>query len=88
VEHTACSLYVAGSLGFLTALGSSAVCLQLEYLSVGLHFRGSSLLRWGIQAPSSVQWWEESGNPTPLGIPVASQGLCGCPGAALAGIFS
>lgn len=79
---------MAGSLWFLTSLVRSAGCLQLEYLSVGLHFRGSRLLHWGIQTPSSVLWWELSGNPTPLGIPITSQGLCGCPGAALTGIFS
>lgn len=88
MQNTACSLYVAGSLWFLTSYVRSADHLQLEYLSVGLHFRGSSLLHWEIQVLPSVLWWEVSGNPTHLGVPVNSWGLCCCPGAALAGIFS
>lgn len=88
MQNTACSLYVAGSLWFLTSHVRSAGHIQLEYLSVGLHFRGSSLIYWEIQVPSSVLWWQVSGNPTHLGVPVNSWGLCCCPGAALAGIFS
>lgn len=55
---------------------------------MGLHFRGSNLLDWGIRAPSSDLRWELPRNPTPLGIPIISQGLCSCPGAALTGMVS
>lgn len=56
----------SASLWFLTSLLGSAGHLQLEYLSVDLHFMGFSLLHWRIQVPSTVQWQEQPGNPTPV----------------------
>lgn len=72
----------------VTCFVRSASHLQLEYLSVGLYFRSSRLLHWGIQAPSSVLRWGVAGSTASLGVLVTSWDLCICPGAALTGPFS